>query len=129
MSNMKELKEKVENFKVLFVDDEKDIRDGMSVFLNKFFNDVTVCVDGLEGFETFKKTKDFDIVITDIMMPKMDGIEMMSKIKEIKSEIFTVFVTASRGDREVNDVDDIYLKKPISYEEIVSIMEIVAKTL
>ena len=129
MSDMKELKEKVKNFKVLFVDDEKDIRDGMGVFLNKFFEDVTICSDGVEGFETFNETQDFDIVITDVLMPKMDGVEMMRKIKEIKPEIFTIFVTASKGNNLINDIGDMCLKKPISYEEMIHILEISGNSL
>ena len=129
MSDMKEIKEKVKNFKVLFVDDEQDIRDGMAVFLDKFFDDVTTCSDGVEGFEIYNKTRDFDIVMTDILMPNMDGIEMMRKIKEINPVVFTVFLTATRGENLIDDVSDIYLKKPISYEEIINIIEIVGNTL
>ena len=128
MSAIKELKQKVKNLKVLFVDDEEVIRDATGVFLHKFFDDVTVCSDGEEGFEKFNKSQDFDIVITDILMPKMDGTEMMRKIKKIKPEVFTVFVTASKGENLIDDANDLYLQKPISFEEITTIMEIAGNT-
>lgn len=124
MNNIEALRENVKDLKVLFVDDEKDIRSGTGLFLRKFFNNVVVCSDGEEGLNTFLKDKDFDLVITDIMMPKMDGVTMVKKIKEIDKDIFTVFITASRLLIDVEkDLSNFTLKKPISFEDIVMIMQ------
>lgn len=124
MNEIEILREKVKNLKVLFVDDEKEIRDGTGLFLRKFFDDVVIRSDGDEGLEEFKKTKDFDIVITDILMPKMDGFTMIKHIKVINKDIFTVFITASRSMLHAEkELSDLILEKPISFKDMIMIMK------
>ncbi len=83
MNDIRELKEKIRDLKLLFVDDEKDVREGTGTFLKKFFDDVTVCSDGDEALNIFKQSGDFEVVISDILMPKMDGITMVKEIKNL----------------------------------------------
>lgn len=125
MNNIKELREKLKDFKVLFVDDEEAIRKTMGSFLKKFFNNVAVRTNGEEGLEAFKQNnKAFDIVITDILMPKMNGSIMVKKIKKINPEVFVILITASRDDCEFNrDLCDLYVNKPISTEDLTLILE------
>jgi len=124
MTDIKELREKVKDLKVLFVDDEEMIRIGTTTFLRKFFDTVVVCEDGEDGYQVFKESPDFDIVVTDIIMPRMNGVEMIKNIKKINPDIFTVFITASRemADEEDN-LSNISIKKPISFENIIMIMQ------
>ena len=124
MNELQKLREKVRNLKVLFVDDEKGIRESTGLFLRKFFDDVVICNDGDEGYKSFLQRKDFDIIVTDILMPKMDGVEMVKKIKERNREIFTVFITASSSMLNIEkDLSDISLQKPISFDDIIMIMK------
>jgi len=54
----------------------------------------------------------------------MNGITMVEKIKGIRSDVFIVFITASRGEERCDSsLYDLYIQKPISFEDIVSIME------
>lgn len=117
MNNIKELKEQVKDIQVLFVEDEESIRVGMAVFLKKFFNHVIVCKDGEEGLEAFKNNN-IGLVISDILMPKMNGVTMMKEIKKIKPDICSVFISAFRETLEDNTLVDIHIDKPISYEDI-----------
>lgn len=124
MENIKQLKEKVKNLKLLFVDDEKEFRESTSLFLHKFFNNVVVCIDGEDALNKFMQSRDFDILISDIMMPKIDGITLVKKIKELKPDIFTVIVSASKGSYQLDTASyDIILQKPISFEDITMIMK------
>ncbi len=124
MKKVEELREKVRGKKVLFVDDEKEIRDGTGIFLRKFFDDVVICADGSEGLEVFMQEKDFDIVITDILMPKMDGIEMVKEIKKIDADVFIVIITASRSIFNIEKgLSDVSLKKPISFDDILLVIQ------
>jgi CheY-like chemotaxis protein len=124
MNEVEILREKVKNLKVSFVDDEKEIREGTGLFLKKFFDDVVIRSDGDEGLEEFKKTEDFDIIITDILMPRMDGFTMIKHIKEINKDIFTVFITASRSMLNVQkELSDLTLEKPISFKDMMMIMK------
>lgn len=129
MEDIKELKHHIENLKVLFVDDEEEIRKSTSIFLEKFFNDIEICVDGENALNTFKKTyndtnkKNFNIVITDIKMPKLNGIDMVNEIKKIDNNVYIVFITASREDEDDLIKNNVYIKKPLSYDDIIYIME------
>ena len=123
MNNIKTLKTNIEHLRILFVDDEEQIREMTGSFLEKFFKDVVVCANGKEGLEAFRNDNNFDIVIADIMMPEMDGITMVKEIKKIKPNIFTIFITASRGKAECEDnLYDLYITKPISYDDMKLIM-------
>lgn len=130
MEDLIAIKEKIHNLKVLFVDDEPDIRASLGALLKRFFDNVVICSDGVEALEEFKKTKDFDVVISDMLMPKMNGKEMVQKIREIDSNVFTVFITASREivSSEKQEAD-FFVEKPISFDDLLSLLKKIAKTL
>ncbi len=87
-------------FKVLIIEDEKNIRTIISKYLKRF--DIT-CIEadnGVVGLSTFLKHKDsIDLVIMDIMMPEMDGNECTKKIREI-SEVPIIVLTAKNQDED-----------------------------
>lgn len=123
MEDVKQLKELIRHHKVLFVDDEEDIRISTKVFLSKFFDNVLICDDGEDALAVFKENKDIDILITDIQMPKMNGVDLAKEIKKLSPKIYTVFITASRGKIQLDEsLHDMYITKPISYEDIMSLM-------
>jgi CheY-like chemotaxis protein len=123
MSEIKELREKVKNLKVLFVDDDDALRAGTGDLLKKFFNTVILCKDGKEALDTFRALGDFDIVITDFLMPKINGVEMLKEIKKINPNIFSMIVTASRSLDDLENVSDGIIVKPVTFEEIVTLMK------
>ena len=86
--------------KILIVEDEAAIRRVLSKILSEE-NDtyiVSEAVDGLEGIELLKK-EDFDLVICDIKMPKMDGVEVLEAAKKIKPEI-PIIMISGHGELE-----------------------------
>lgn len=81
--------------RVLYVEDDENIRRELSTLLSNFFGKVYVADDGLKGLEAFKTYQnDIDIILSDINMPGLTGIEMMKKIREIDSKIPVIFATA-----------------------------------
>lgn len=130
MEDVKLLKEKLKSLKVLFVDDEQEIRDGTGMFLEKFFNEVTICKNGKEGLEYFVNHQDIQIIISDIIMPNMNGIEMIKEIKKINSNIFVVFISASRRDEEeAISLCNAYVKKPLSYNDTIDFLTKIKESL
>lgn len=127
MDNIKELKEKIRDLSVLFVDDELEIREGTGTFLKKFFDNVTICANGEEGLNSFIQNPT-NIIISDVLMPKMDGISMIEEIKKHKSNIFIIVITAFREEIEdkLSEID-MYIKKPLSYEDMLSILNTIAQ--
>ena len=88
-----ELKEYAKELQVLFVEDNDEARMFMSELLSRFFKSVQTANNGLEGLSLYNKN-DYDIVITDINMPEMNGIEMVEKIREINAEQKIIAVSA-----------------------------------
>lgn len=123
MEDIKELAEKTKNLKVLFVDDEKDIRDSVNIFFNKFVNTFYIAKNGEEGLSIFKE-QDIDVVITDILMPQMNGFEMLEEIRKINPHIFVIIVSASDEDKiNAHTKYNLKVKKPILFEDIIQIIK------
>jgi len=84
--------------KLLLIDDEDGIRKVLSISLKSDGYDVATAASGQQGIDLFQK-EFFPIVLTDIKMPGMDGIEVLRKIKEINPEVEVIVITG-HGDME-----------------------------
>ncbi len=82
------------NITILYVEDEKMISEEVSFFFKKYVKNFHVANNGLEGLELFKEVNP-DILITDIQMPKMNGLEL---IKEIGSTSVPIIITTAYSD-------------------------------
>ncbi|RLA76362.1 MAG: hypothetical protein DRG30_03030, partial [Epsilonproteobacteria bacterium] len=108
--------------KLLYVEDNKKVRESILIILQEFFSDIIVAVDGEDGFEKFQENS-VDLIITDINMPRLNGLEMIAKIKEIED---TIPVLISSAHTESNYfVDSIklgidgYLLKPFDLDQFI----------
>jgi two-component system, NtrC family, nitrogen regulation response regulator NtrX len=81
---------------ILVIDDEKSIRNTLKEVLEYESHQVDLASDGIEGLEAFSKNK-YDVVLCDIKMPKMDGIEVLEKIYEASSDA-TVIMISGHGN-------------------------------
>ena len=112
--------------KILIIEDEKKIRRFLQLELEHEGYNVTVAEDGAEGIDKFKKDY-FDLILLDLMMPKLSGEEVCKKIRET-SEIPIIVLTAK--DQVLNKVElldmgaDDYLTKPFEVEELFARMRV-----
>jgi len=117
---------------VLFVEDEKELRNALEGAIGDEFAKFIVARDGDDGLKKFKKFKP-DIVITDIMMPIRDGLEMAKDIKKISRETPIIILSAfSEKDRLLKAIDvgiDKYLIKPIDPDELMNVINLIADDL
>ena len=123
--SLKELKILTSDLSVLYVEDEETLRDSVKKYLDKLFFKVDAAKDGEEGLSKFLEDK-YDLVITDINMPKMSGLEMASTIKEGSPEQ-PILITSAHSDTDkfVNSIQigiDGYIIKPIDYKQMISIL-------
>ncbi|ABR35892.1 response regulator transcription factor [Clostridium beijerinckii] len=107
---------------ILVVDDEKDIREVIEIYLiNEEFEVITAC-DGLEALEKLKNEA-IDLIILDIMMPKLDGIRTCLKIREEK-KMPIIMLSAKSEDSDkilgLNIGADDYVVKPFNPLELVA---------
>ena len=106
---------------ILYVEDEKAIQAELAEFLENFCETLYLADDGFQGLKEFEKHKP-SIVVSDIKMPVMDGIEMTKRIKEVDSEARIVFTTAfsdvSFFQEAIELQVDGYILKPISLDAL-----------
>ncbi len=77
---------------ILIIDDEKSIRKTLTEILTYEGYNIDEASDGEEGLKKFKE-KTFDLVLCDIKMPKLDGIEFLEKAKEINSDVPVIIIS------------------------------------
>ncbi len=111
------------NTSVLFVEDEKIVRNAISEMLRRRVENLFVAENGKEGLESFKKNK-AEIIITDINMPIIDGLEMLKKIKIINPKSKTIVMSAHSEVKYFLKAIEIgvdgFLIKPINRKKLFS---------
>ena len=110
---------------ILVVDDEANFRDLLYNFLSKAGYEVNTFSNGEEAIEAAKRT-DFDLVLLDLIMPGMDGIEVLRRIKELNNSILSIILT---GHADVDSAVKAmkigafdYIGKPFNLEEILFVI-------
>lgn len=110
--------------KILTVDDEPDVRRLIQIKLKKAGFEVITAVDGEEGVEK-AKAEEPDLILMDVMMPKMDGYTAVKKIKEEMNPAPLVLMLTAKGTEDdvmeglVGGADD-YITKPFAPRELIS---------
>ena len=108
--------------KILFVEDEEDLTLIVTDTLRGQGYWVVTAADGIAGLEKFK-SEGADIVVADVMMPKMDGFSMAKEIRKLSPTVPLLFLTAKSTIDDVEEGFEIgandYLKKPFELRELI----------
>lgn len=110
------------NFHILIVEDDKEIREGIEIFLKNQGYQVHKAADGIEGLEQIKKNQ-IHLAIVDIMMPRMDGVTMTMRLRE--SHDFPVIMLSAKSEEAdkvigLNIGADDYVTKPFMPLELLA---------
>lgn len=108
--------------KILLVEDDPCFGSVLKSYLELSDYEVTLCVNGNEGLEAFRKGK-FDICLLDVMMPEMDGFTLGKKIREMDASVPFVYITARSMKEDMKQgyetgADD-YIVKPFDSEVLI----------
>lgn len=108
--------------KILVVEDDESLNKTVEIYLKSDGFDVSVCYDGLQALECIKNNN-FDLVLTDIMMPNLDGFSLAEKIRQNNKQLPIIFMTAKddKMSKQLGfklEIDD-YITKPFDLEELV----------
>ncbi|NOQ32063.1 MAG: response regulator [Helicobacteraceae bacterium] len=127
MNDMKETIEFSKTLNILYVEDNEDARVQALKLFDNFFTKITVAVDGKDGLNKFilnkelPKEKHFSMVITDVSMPKMNGLDMISAIRDIDKEIDIIVISAHSEKEYLAQAIKLnlvgYLYKPVKLNE------------
>lgn len=108
--------------KILFVEDEKDLTLIVADTLRGQGYEVITAADGISGLDIFK-SEGADVIVADVMMPKMDGFSMAKEIRKLSPTVPLLFLTAKSTIDDVEEGFDIgandYLKKPFELRELI----------
>ncbi len=131
MINSKELITYTQHLTLLFVEDHDELRENTTEILKKFFSHVESSPNGKDALTKYKQyhekhSKYYDIVISDIQMPKLNGVELTKEIYIINPEQ-TVIVLSAHDESKyllplVNIGIEYFIKKPIDYQEFLEVL-------
>lgn len=120
-------KEFLKKLTILYVEDEDLAREKLAKTLKRLFKTVYLAPNGMEGYLQFQKLHlaktPVDLVLSDINMPKMSGIEMLEQIRELDEEVPFIFTTArSESENLLRAIElkaNHYILKPIDTEDVI----------
>jgi two-component system, OmpR family, response regulator VicR len=120
----------MEKFKLLLVEDDPNLGEILREYLEIKGYKTTLCRDGYEGLQVFRKYR-FDLCILDIMMPKKDGFTLAMEIRQIDEKVPFIFLTAKAMKEDTLEglrigADD-YITKPFSMEELLLRLKAILK--
>ena len=106
---------------ILVVEDEKSMREVLKILLEEERYNVVTASDGIEGMGCLEKDI-FDLVITDMKMPRADGFDVLKKVKEISPNTFVIMITAFGNKETAVEAMKLgaydYISKPFNIDEI-----------
>ena len=124
------MSENIKELTILYVEDEKDVRETFSRLLNKWTSKVYVASNGEEGISLFKEYSP-DIVLSDIRMPIKSGMDMAREIRELNKTVPIIFTTAHGENSYLHSAIELninsYLLKPVSKNKLKEQLELKAK--
>jgi len=119
--------------KLLYVEDNKEVREQTVKMLDNFFDDITEAVDGEDGLTKYKEANGtYDLIISDINMPHLDGVDMSREILSIDPKQLIIIITAFNEKEQIARLDEIeivdYLHKPVEFKQFIEILDKVIKS-
>ncbi len=125
MSDLKRLQSVAKDFSILYVEDNKALRQNVEKLLHKFFGKVFVAEDGRIGLEMFKNHH-YHLVMSDIKMPNMDGIEFTKCIKKIQPDTKVILMSAFDDKEYLFQAIELgvfrYLQKPVNVSDLADVL-------
>ena len=125
----KEIKAILSDKVILFVEDEKSLQESASMVLKEICKELIVADDGKIGLNAFNQRKDIDIILSDINMPNMTGIELLKNVRNSGSSVPFFFMTAytdkDKMDQAIEYNADGYAVKPLDLRKLLETISMV----
>ncbi len=131
MLNSKELLTHTKGLSILFAEDHDDLRDNTRDILKTFFNQVHSAANGEEAIRKYKEyyqkeSKYYDIILSDIQMPRVNGVELVESIYNINPDQIVIIVSAYDDTKYLLPLINLgieqFIKKPIDYQDLLKVL-------
>jgi diguanylate cyclase (GGDEF)-like protein len=123
--NIENYLETAQELHILYIEDNNEARAYTLELIKRFFLNITVAVDGEDGLHAFK-SQSFDVILTDIKMPRMNGLEMIKEIKKINPTIPILVLSAHSETEYLIDCIKVgiegFLIKPLDLKQFVNMI-------
>ncbi len=120
----------LQNLSVLYVEDEEDTRIELARYLRRRVGKLYTVGNGLEGLEKFRENP-IDMIITDLKMPLMDGLDMVREVRKIDVNVPVIITSALSDSERILSAMDLevvkYVVKPINPKELVAVLSDIGK--
>lgn len=124
-NNLQEVVKYAKTLNILYVEDNEETRNATLMMLENFFDFVTVGINGKDGLDKFSNTK-YDLVLSDINMPVMDGIEMVKNIRLKDESVSIIMISAHNESNFKNNASkynlDEYMIKPTNFNNFIKVI-------
>ncbi|MCP4970426.1 MAG: diguanylate cyclase [Arcobacter sp.] len=133
-NNIKELINYSNKLKIIFIEDNDDVRIQLTKLLNNFFKYIDIEIDGFSALEKYnsfykKNNKYYDLVITDLSLPKLDGIGLCKEIMNINPNQLILVISAHTESNKLIKLIDIgiykFLQKPVDYNNLLNSLTLI----
>ena len=123
---MQEKIAKLKSIKILFVEDEEDLCNIISDTLTKLQANFQTANNGKIALDKFKEDNTFDLIVTDINMPVMNGLELIKNIRDMGSDIPVVIMSAHTEPEYIKSAEELgvknYLLKPFDFIKFINLV-------
>lgn len=117
---------KLKSIKILFVEDEEDLCNIISDTLSKLQANFKTAQNGQLALDKFKEEGDFDLIVTDINMPVMNGLELIKNIRDLSSDIPVIIMSAHTEPEYIKSAEELgvenYLLKPFDFIKFINLV-------
>ncbi|WP_072680241.1 GGDEF domain-containing response regulator [Arcobacter sp. LA11] len=133
-NNLKELINYGQTLNVLFIEDNEEVRIQLEKLLKNFFSNIDMEENGLDGYERYidfknKNDRSYDLVITDLSMPKMDGVDLCKQIMKDNPNQLILVISAHTESKKLIELIDIgiykFLQKPVDYNNLLNSLSLI----
>jgi len=111
----------LKNLTCLYLEDDEQVKESFLIIIKKIFKEVYIANNGAEGLELYKKHTP-DIILSDIKMPEVDGLEFTKNIKKINKNAYIILITAFTDMEYLKKVIDLgvegYITKPVDKKKL-----------
>ncbi len=114
---------------VLVVDDEPDIAANIAEFLVRKGFDARIAADGVEALETLTQNPDISLIVTDLRMPRLDGMGLLTRLKELRADDMPriIVISGHGGDVDAANVLESgayrFMTKPLNMKSLIAVLD------